>query len=114
MSGVEILAISEMGINEGFNWLAAIVSGLVIGAIGGFIINLNEGNWKTFFISFAIIALIAGSLFGLAYPVYQDIVPTYKVIISDEVNINDFINRYKILEQEGKIYTVKERISDAN
>lgn len=114
MTGVEILAIGEMGANEGFNWLAAIVSGLVIGAIGGFIIGMSLESWKIFFVSFAIFSFFVGSIFGFAFPVYQDTIPTYKVIISDEVSMNDFMNRYKILEQEGKIYTVKERMPDAN
>ena len=33
----------------------------------------------------------------------------YKVTIDDSVSMNDFIDKYEILDQEGKIYTVKER-----
>ena len=33
----------------------------------------------------------------------------YQVTISDEVSLNDFMDKYEILDQEGKIYTVKER-----
>ena len=33
----------------------------------------------------------------------------YKVTISDEVNFNEFADKYEILDQEGKIYTVKEK-----
>ena len=32
----------------------------------------------------------------------------YKVIIEDSVPMNEFLNKYEILDQEGKIYTVKE------
>ena len=32
----------------------------------------------------------------------------YKVTIEDSVSMNEFLNKYEILEQEGKIYTVKE------
>lgn len=32
----------------------------------------------------------------------------YKITISDEVSMNDFLERYEILDQEGKIYTVRE------
>lgn len=63
MTGVEILAIGEMGANEGFNWLAAIFSGLVIGAIGGFIVGLNENSWKIFFISFAVFSFFCRRYF---------------------------------------------------
>jgi hypothetical protein len=33
----------------------------------------------------------------------------YKVIIDDSVSMNEFLDKYKIIDQEGKIYTVKER-----
>jgi hypothetical protein len=33
----------------------------------------------------------------------------YKVTIDDSVSMNDFLDKYEILDQEGKIYTVKER-----
>lgn len=33
----------------------------------------------------------------------------YKVTVDDSVSMNEFLNKYEILEQEGKIYTVRER-----
>jgi hypothetical protein len=33
----------------------------------------------------------------------------YKVTIDDSVSMNEFLDKYEILDQEGKIYTVKER-----
>ena len=33
----------------------------------------------------------------------------YKVTISEEVNFIEFTDKYEILDQEGKIYTVRER-----
>ena len=33
----------------------------------------------------------------------------YKVTIDDTVSMNEFLDKYEILDQEGKIYTVKER-----
>ena len=33
----------------------------------------------------------------------------YKVTIDDFVSMNEFLDKYEILDQEGKIYTVKER-----
>ena len=33
----------------------------------------------------------------------------YKVTIDDSVLMNEFLDKYEILDQEGKIYTVKER-----
>ena len=33
----------------------------------------------------------------------------YKVTIDDSVSMNEFLGKYEILDQEGKIYTVKEK-----
>lgn len=33
----------------------------------------------------------------------------YKVLISDDVSWNEFNEKYEVIEQEGKIYTIKER-----
>ena len=33
----------------------------------------------------------------------------YKVTVDDSVSMNEFLDKYKILDQEGKIYTVKEK-----
>ena len=38
-------------------------------------------------------------------------IPRYQVIVSDEVNFNNFNDYYKIIKQEGLIYTVEERES---
>lgn len=32
----------------------------------------------------------------------------YKVLISDEVSMNEFLEQYEIIDQEGKIFTVRE------
>lgn len=33
----------------------------------------------------------------------------YKITIDDSVSMNEFLDKYEILDQEGRIYTVKER-----
>ena len=33
----------------------------------------------------------------------------YKVTIDDSVSMNEFLDKYEIIDQEGKIYTVKEK-----
>ena len=33
----------------------------------------------------------------------------YKVTIDDSVSMNEFLDKYEIIDQEGKIYTVQER-----
>ena len=33
----------------------------------------------------------------------------YKVTIDDSVSMNEFMDKYEIINQEGKIYTVREK-----
>ena len=67
------------------------------------------GKWYKYVT--VIIALIC--LFGICICVWapREQIPRYQVIISDEVNFNNFNDCYKIIKQEGLIYTVEERES---
>lgn len=51
--------------------------------------------------------------FGLSLYSTKDCKPsgkyTYKVTISENVKMNEFLDKYIIIKQEGKIYTIKER-----
>ena len=54
--------------------------------------------------------IMAGAIFGggiFATPASYE--THYKVAIDDSVSMNEFLDKYEILDQEGKIYTVKER-----
>lgn len=109
MEGVEILAIGEIGINECFNWSVAIFGGLAFGIIASLLLAAAENDFKLFLFIAPFVSLFAGAILGFGCPAYQDMIPTYKVTISDEVSMNEFMDKYEILNQDGKIYTVKER-----
>lgn len=57
-----------------------------------------------------LLSMLLGTIFVLRFdykcnhPVTQ-----YEAIISDEVNFNEFYQRYEIIEQRGKIYVIQER-----
>lgn len=114
MTGVEILAIGEMGINECFNWPVAIFGGLAVGIIASLLLGAAENDFELSLCIAPFASLFAGAILGFGCPAYQDMIPTYKVTISDEVSMNDFMNKYEILNQDGKIYTVKERTPDVD
>lgn len=61
--------------------------------------------------SYAITILISIAFFGAGVGMFapREMTPRYQVIIDDGVEFNDFINKYKIIEQDGLIYTVEER-----
>lgn len=115
MSGVEILATEEIVVNSIFNWSAFwIAFGAIFGVfiVFGVIMSVAFYDWSNVKIGI-IIGLILSIIFSL---MFGDIRRTpieyktqYKVIISDEVSMNEFVEKYEIIEQEGRIYTVVER-----
>lgn len=62
-------------------------------------------------INCVITILIIIAFFGAGVSVFapREMIPRYQVIIDDGVEFNDFINKYKIVKQDGLIYTVEER-----
>lgn len=115
MSGVEILSATEVVTDSVCNyWLAGFIYlGVIIicGLAGYFGSDYLDKLENT------IIGCLVGALLGLLVylffaaltlkPVAYEM--EYKVTISDEVSMNEFLDKYEILEQEGKIYTVRER-----
>lgn len=57
------------------------------------------------------IAIIGIAICGIGASIKTNkIVDTkYQVIVSDDVNFNEFHEKYEIIEQNGKIYTVREK-----
>lgn len=109
MEGIEILSIGEIGISPVFNWTAAIICGILFGLIPSFLAGISENSVGLFFVMFILCTLFFGALCGVGIEKYADTVPTYKVTISDTVSLNEFYDRYEILEQDGKIFTIMER-----
>ena len=117
MTGVEILAMEEVAVAFEFGWLGFwIMFGLcvIVGAIWSIVNTLNgEYDWAII-PGTVVLAIIIGSFFGVLLGIATNGEPTvyetqYKVTVSDEVPMNEFLERYEIINQEGKIYTVRER-----
>ena len=114
MTGVEILATGEgaTGFEPNFQVFLAVLAFCVI---GGLIIGSREKECGLGAMVGLLTGMVAGLLLGVVVGIVEiEYYPTYKVTISDEVSMNDFMNKYEILNQDGKIYTVKERVPDAN
>jgi hypothetical protein len=115
MTGVEILAIEEVAIEFAFNWLACFIGFGVFFAVFiliGFALSVRFDDWSQMIVGL-VIGTIMGVIFGIASG-FAAQTPTefenqYKVTISDEVSMNEFLDRYEIVDTEGKIYTVRER-----
>ena len=64
-------------------------------------------SWKgpTFLIICVILTIVCGCL------IPEDEYEThYQVTVDNSVSMNEFQNKYEIIEVEGKIYTVRERV----
>ena len=116
MNGVEILSSETIYEVEAFFWLIPVFAG------AGLLISLIccIVSWIDFGFDIdhigAILACAAiGACIGLLCAIMSvhetDIVDhiEYKVTIDDSVSMNEFLDKYEILDQEGKIYTVKEK-----
>lgn len=110
MQGVQIL--NEF-LYEGaviMPWFGIGLSCSVGGMIGAFLFSMLDEIPRKIR-NCAIIILICIALFGAGVCAFapREMISRYQVIVDDEVEFNDFINKYKIIDQDGLIYTVEER-----
>lgn len=115
MTGIEILATQEVVTKFIFNWTAfGIAFGIIFGILilTGILVSLYDGDWKNLLVG-AICGLGFGLLFspyfGAALRTPEAYETQYKVTISDEMPMNEFLEKYEIVDQEGKIYTIREK-----
>jgi hypothetical protein len=117
MTGVEILAVEEVAVAFGMDWAMFILFGMLFSLVLGVLAwaaaeESNASVWGTR-ISVVVALLVSFTLSGLMGANLETGEPTefethYKVTITDEVPMNEFLERYEIVDQDGKIFTVKE------
>ena len=113
MTGVEIL--NEYVVSTTPAWVAVVI---VLGVIGGLtLVSIAErcmsdtAGWICFIC--AVLCFVMSFTLGILdnftdhFKEYSHV--EYEVTIDDSVSMNEFLDKYEILDQEGKIYTVKER-----
>ena len=114
MNGVEILSSNEVVVDSVFAWGSAIVAALIslsVTLLIGLIAYAFTYDVFDVYMSISIgilIGILAGYGVGLDNSTPTKYETQYKVAISDEVSMNDFLEQYEIIDQEGKIYTVRE------
>jgi hypothetical protein len=115
MSGVEILSIIEKPVllfNEEAFGIALFISVVIFFFVGSYM-AITESEW-IYFPLFSVAGIMIGVLLGLMIggilaQKTDEVETTYKVIVSEEVSVNEFLDKYEIIDQEDKIYTVRER-----
>ena len=109
MTGVEILS-SETIYNTILpEWcvITLLLSIILVGLISSSISNqkfIPTIFWATLMVGCIVIAILA-----LSPNEHSVDYVKYKVTIDDSVLMSEFVEHYEILDQEGKIYTVKEK-----
>lgn len=115
MTGVEILAMEDIVIDTAFNWIGFLISfGIILCVfiVTGIVISVSSGDWINVAIGIVVgigFGGVFGTGLGFAFGIPAEYETQYKVIITDEVSMDDFFSKYELIEQDGRIYTVTER-----
>lgn len=109
MTGINILAeYTAGGMPVGAVVILSLLS--VFGLFVSVLLTVDDSPGKVitfgFATGFAIVAIILGVS---AEPEHTQ----YKVTITEDVKLVEFLERYEILDTEGEIYTIREVIPDA-
>ena len=114
MTGVEILAAEEVAVEFTFNWTIFWITVGMMALIGLAIglINLENCGWP-FIPMMLTVCTVLGSLLGVCFgKVYEKPAKyetQYKITVSDDVCMNDLLDKHEIVDIEGKIFTVREK-----
>jgi L-asparagine transporter-like permease len=110
MTGIEILAEYTAG---GFPAWAATLA-IVVAVIGLILLLCGICADNEIAAAIGLVALLSFIVVGIAVEVVTEPEHTrYKVTISDDVKLVEFLEQYEILDTEGEIYTIREVIPDA-
>lgn len=116
MIGVDILATQEI-MKSTFNWYAFIIGMIIV--ITTTIILIWKFSSNEDILYNIMIAFIVISLFTIPVSIIADKTGEktldhieYKVKLSDEVSISEFLSTYQIVDQEEQILTISERAGD--
>lgn len=109
MEGVTILSESPY-FPIGLAIVLTVVATVVVGLSVVCVIMRFRDDDNTWLLISVITGVVAGVLVALTIHGYTtQSHKVYKVTIDDNVSFNDFIEKYEIVDQDGQIYTVKER-----
>lgn len=110
MEGVTILSQDTDLIYSGFSPLYIIFLVMTIFGLGMTIVSFIN-DWSVgLTVSFLLVFAIGAFMLAFTPLITADEVTTYKVTIDDSVSFTEFTDKYEIKDQEGKIYTVYEKI----
>lgn len=117
MDGVSILNEFEVVTKTVFSWESfwyGVLIGVIFGLILAIVFEVQAEDWNVFLITFSLGSTIFGLVIGLLggfilKPEPVEYETHYEVSINEEVNMQEFMEKYEIIETRGSIYTVREK-----
>ena len=114
LDGITILNTYEVVTKTAFSWQGFWIGVGIIAVVALICSFIACDILEDFLVLFGILTITFGSLLGFLFgkgPMAKPIeyTPEYEVTISDEVSMNDFCNKYDIIEQRGEIYVIREK-----
>ena len=115
MTGVEILSTAEVAVTAFqfdigiffLSWFLITLFGTFVGWIADK--NNRVNGWFTGLLISCILGFVLSIGLGMTPFEPAAYETQYKITVSDEVSMNKFLARYEIIDQEGKVYIVRER-----
>ena len=104
----DIMAIANI-LKQDIKFAIICVFGLLIGIIE----SIKSDDWVCLFTSIlmgVITGAILALMLGWAVQIPTEYTNQCKVTVLDEVSMNEFTEKYDIISQEGRIYTVREKV----
>lgn len=117
MDGVIILNEFEVVTKTVFNWESfwyGALIGITIGFVAAVVFGLSEADWDAFLVGLGVFCTILGLFVGLLggfilEPKPVDYETRYEVLINKDANMQEFMDKYEIIETRGSIYKVREK-----
>lgn len=116
MNGVEILSQVQTATEFTCNWklgLIFLIGTIIAGGVVASFLAEEDNRCGTVICGFVFGALLGILFFAITLIATEK--PSayetqYKVTISDSVSMTEFYEHYEVVDQEGKIFTVRERV----
>ena len=115
MDGVIILAVEQVASAWTFNWWAfaiAIVATALFSLLLGYLYEILDE--ALYYAMFGFLSIAAGVIAGFVWHTPTEYETQYKVTMTNDVPVTEFYEHYEVIEQEGLIFTVKEKTDEGN
>ena len=109
IEGIEILDKTRLYDFSTASWVSLIIF-VILGVMFLILYSVLYNNkYDLLFLSLGVLLLICAFIVPILFIKPINNKYEYKVIIEDSVSINDLYDKYKIIEKDGKIYTIQDK-----